>query len=86
MHRPSRIDWTGARERKAKRIRLIFVLCLTTVIMVALAAFYLNKISLAAAGQPARYSGYFGGAQMHEVAANEESQNEESQNEGSGDA
>jgi len=77
MNRPSRIDWTGERERKARRIRLVFVLCLSTVIMVALVAFYLSKISQSAVGQPARYSETVGGAQMYDVAANKESRREE---------
>lgn len=38
MARGSRIDWTGERERNARRIRLVFAFCLAAVIMVGFGA------------------------------------------------
>lgn len=77
MHRHSRIDWTGERELKAKRIRMVFVLSLATVFLMILGALYLSRISRPVDGQPARYSQIIGGAQMYEIAANRASRREE---------
>lgn len=78
MNRPSRIDWTGEREKRAQKVRLVVALSFATIIMVTLGALYLSKISQSAAGQPARYSEIIGGALMYDVAESKESRRAES--------